>query len=226
MKTHALAKSLLPSTFIAGTLGLAILLAANRAAAAPPSRAAGAATPEAAWEQARTAYERGDFHAYIESVSPEARDEEICYITYLMSMVWGDGESGRVPPNVQRANEILRRYGMTELPPAPDGANGNPKPGLFGRQAINLIEDKVGFYSEMMTYLSNNRIGPRVPAWLSAKLTEVEIEGTRATANRMSEFGAIGFDKLDNAWFIHPSAVCLDDLFRDKQTEQTSDQKQ
>jgi hypothetical protein len=226
MKAHALAKSLLPSTLIAGTLGFALLLAANRAAAAPPSRAAGAATPEGAWEQARTAYERGDFHAYIESVSPQARDEEICHITFLMSMAWGNGESGRVPLKEQQANEILRRYGMTELPPTPDGANSKPKPGLFGRQAIHLIEDKVGFYGEMMTYLSSNRIGPRVPAWLSEKLTDVNVEGTKATANRMSKFGAIGFDKLDNAWFIHPPAVCLDDLFRDKQTEPTSDQRQ
>jgi hypothetical protein len=225
MKAHAPAKSFLPGIFMTGALGVALILAAHRALAAPPSRTAGAATPEAAWEQARAAYGRGDFRAYIESVSPDARDEEICGITFLMSMAWGDDESGRVPPKEKGANNIMRRYGLTELPPNPDGAHSKPKPGLFGRQEIHLIEDKVGFYSEMMTYLSRSGIGPRVPAWLSAKLTEVRIEGTRATASGMSEFGEIGFDKLDNAWFIRPPVVCLDDLFRDEPAEHTSDRK-
>jgi hypothetical protein len=69
-------------------------------------------------------------------VSPDARDEQICHITFFMSMAWNDD------------------------------ASGTP------------------------------------------------------------EDGKVSFDKLDNAWFIHPPVVCLDDFFRNEPTEHTFDRKQ
>jgi hypothetical protein len=227
MKTRGPTFSLELKAAIFATLALAPglqLTAANRATAAPPPRQAGAATPQVAWEQARIAYGQGDFRTFIESVSPDARDEQICQIAFLMAMAWGDDESGRVSPEEKGANEIMRRYGLTELPPKPAAADSKQQPGLSGPRAIHRIEDKVGFYSEMMTYLSRNAIGPTVPAWLSAELTDVKITGAKATANGGSQFGEISFDKQANAWLIHPPPVCLKDLPRDEQTEQTSDQ--
>jgi hypothetical protein len=174
----------------------------------------GAATPEAVWEKAKDAYRRGGFRAYIESVSPESHGECICDVTYLVGMALGAGMLGS-NQETKEMNEILRRYGVAEIRPGvPPDADGQEKPGLRGRKAIHLIQDKVGLYAEMMTYPRRHKVGPGLRADLSVHLGDVRVDGAKATASRGPPFGAITFDKIGNSWFLHPDPECLDDIFR------------
>ena len=183
------------------------------AAAEAPAPSTAAATPEAAWVGAREAYRRGDFSAYIASIAPAEHDECLCEITFLVGMAV-DGGMLASPGDVRELNEILRRHGAAELGPG-GPARDKDAPGLTGRKAIHAIKDKVGLYAEAMTWLRSRRIVGRVPAWLSASLSDLKVDGARATAS-LGQFGAVAFDQAGQAWLIHPPAVCLRDLFRDE----------
>jgi hypothetical protein len=72
------------------------------------------------------------------------------------------------------------------------------------------IADAVGLHAELMSYLRAHRLGPAVPAFLRAGLAELKIDGAGASAS-LGGFGSVGFDRLQEGWFIRLAPMCLDD---------------
>jgi hypothetical protein len=147
----------------------------------------GAATPEAVWEKARAAYREGDFRTFIGMMAPAAHDECLCDVSYLLGMAF-QAERLTSDQDMKELNVILRKYGMEELRlGVPPGKDKNEKPSLRGRTGIHLIQDKAGVYSDVMTFLRKHKVGPALSADMSVGITEVKIDGTRATAPRLPE---------------------------------------
>ncbi|HEU4383098.1 MAG TPA: cupin domain-containing protein [Anaeromyxobacteraceae bacterium] len=167
----------------------------------------GGVTPPAVWEAARAAYGAGEFRVFIRLVSPEAHDECLCEVAFLLAFAAGDGGGPIGPAEVKEIDGIARRFGLSGLEAGRDPG----KPGLGGKASIHRIADKVGLYAEMMGYLRAHRMGPVVPAYLRAELVDLKIDGQSAVA-RLGELGNMGFDLLGEGWFIHPAPRCLDDL--------------
>jgi hypothetical protein len=194
-------------------LVLAASLSRAAVAEAPAVLSAAIATPEASWVSAWEAYRRGDFRGYIGSIAPAEHDECLCEITFLVGMA---SEAGMLSSaaDLGELKAILRRHGAAELGP---GSAGRAKdaPGLNGRKAIHAIPDKVGLYAEAMSWLRARDIAGRPPAWLSASLADLKVDGNGATAS-LGMFGTATFERAGEAWLLHLPAVCLKDLFRDE----------
>lgn len=171
---------------------------------------AGGATPQAVWKAARAAYGGGDFRAFIRLVSPEAQDECLCRdLQFLIGfgVAGPDGRGPLGPSQVQEMDAIARRYGLPGVEPGSDPG----KPALWGRSAIHRIADKIGLYGGLTSYLRARHIGPAVPAYLRAELTDLKIDGAGATAGLGGPFGSMSFDRVGDGWFIHLPAHCLDE---------------
>jgi hypothetical protein len=211
-------KVVVPGAVLVG----ALLIALPARGAEPEARATGAegaATPLAAWQGARTAYGRRDFGAYFDAIAPDAHDECLCDVTYLLAEAFGNGVLGTPEHykelHYKELNEILRRHKVAEVWPDREPPADGDAPGLFGKRSIHAIPDKAGVFVEVMRWLASHGIGPRVPAWLAADLSDVTTTGITATATASGGImKTIHFEKVGETWKIKLPPLCLNDLFR------------
>ncbi|HEY2924108.1 MAG TPA: hypothetical protein VGJ98_04010 [Candidatus Eisenbacteria bacterium] len=174
------------------------------------------ASAQAAWNQAREAYRRGDYRTYINTVSPDVRDECICHMSSIVSGAIGYELLER-EEDLQPLNRILRRYGVLELEAPAHRAESLHVAGLWGRAAIARIRDKEGFYNETMRYLRKHKVGPQLPSILTLELSDVVVDGSNATG-RLSgrprlrpEAQQVAFERTGEAWFVRLPTICLND---------------
>jgi hypothetical protein len=174
------------------------------------------ASAQDAWQQARESYRRGDYRTYINTVSPDVRDECICQLSSIVSGAIGyelvEHEEG-----LKQMNRILRRYGVLEIGSPAHLAESLQAAGLWGRAAIARIRDKEGLYNDMMRYLRKQKVGPRLPSILTLELSDVVVDGEKATG-RLSgrprlrpEAQQVAFERRGDAWFVRLPPICLND---------------
>jgi hypothetical protein len=152
---------------------------------------------------ARGAYGSGAFQEYMQLISPGAQNGTICTdLGFLLGFASVDGGplGGK---ELDELEAIARRHGVSRLRQGSDGAEA----AVFTDAGIGRIADKIGLYADIMAYLRAHRIGPSVPAFLMAELTDVRIDDDRATA-KAGMFGTFAFDHLKDGWFIHPAFTC------------------
>ena len=201
------------------TIGIAstVLLIACWNSPAPASKIPeGADSPEAAWSKAIKAYREGDYRAYMGTILPESHDECLCQLSAILSAAIGsemlDAEDG-----LDELNEILNRYGVVDAEAPAHRADSLNAPGLWGRSALGRIRDKVGFYDKVMRYLRQEKVGPRLPSLFMLTLSDVVVNGGRATG-RLSgnprlrpEAKQATFERRGERWFVRLPPLCLND---------------
>lgn len=200
--------------FFLTSFALAGLSLGSVAGAARPPRHPGSA--QAAWLQAREAYQRGDYRRYINTVSPEVRDECICHMSSIVSGAIGY-DLLEPEADLKRLNRILKRYGVLEVQTSAYVADSLHKPGLWGREAIARIQNKEGLYHDAMRYLRKRKVGPKLPSILTLELSDVVVDGTKAKG-RLSgrprlrpEAQQVEFERRGEAWFVRLPTICLND---------------
>ena len=203
---------------IASLTLMGLCLGSPAGAAPAPWKGWGAPSAQSAWHTAREANRRGDYRSYINVISPEAHEECICQLASILSGAIGyellEPEEG----DLDALNKILARYGVLNAEAPAFRADSLKAPGLWGRAAISRIPDKAGLYHSVMRYLRKRKIGPKLPSLLTLELSDVVVEGPKATA-RLSgnprlrpEAKQVSFDRRGDAWYVHLPPICLNDL--------------
>jgi hypothetical protein len=188
----------------------------NSPALAKPTPA-GAGSPRAAWDQAKDAYRRGDFRTYINTVAPETRDECLCQMSWILSLAIG-AEAIDADDGLDDLNEILSKFGVLNAEASAHRAEHLKAPGLWGRDAIGRIQDKVGLYHAVMRYVRKEKVGPVLPSLFMLEPGEVTEGGSRATApltgnpRLRTEAKQIAFERRHGRWFVRMPPICLNDM--------------
>ncbi|MEX2186435.1 MAG: hypothetical protein WD875_06565 [Pirellulales bacterium] len=157
----------------------------------------GMATPEATFEAAKAAEEKGDWHAFVACVTPEGQEEG------AMGMVLMAGFSSSA--DVKAA---LEKHGLTEEWGKKVGEDESIKdPEAAMKKMLEPVKDHAAFLADVLTALAKEKdSGFKGPDFRNSTLKDVKIDGDTATATRefeekgTKETQAITFKKVDGNW--------------------------
>ena len=168
----------------------------------------GGATPEAAFENFKSANKSKDFRSALGQTTPETQEMTIAGLAVFAPMMAAiDPEKGA--DKVKEIQKILDKHGVKTLDPAQMAPGQDPKAALKSMTAN--VKDKPACAAEIMTWMDANSSKDvnsnfAMKDMGDATLVDLKVEGDSATAavKGMPDHPSdtLKFKKIDGAWYL------------------------
>ncbi|MBX3433815.1 MAG: hypothetical protein KF847_10880 [Pirellulales bacterium] len=186
----------------------------------------GYATPDACFDGIRDSLAKKDYKGALNSVTDESQNIVAAGMVMAGTMIQafsgmaaamgGDEEAAKAKEAVAAIAKVMDKHGINEDKLKSLGEETNPMMGMGDEAAMakiaGLLSDKSGFILDMAQALSSMGDGPgpspqeMIDALASAKLTDLKIDGDKATATIVAADkppAPIAFRKSADGWKLH-----------------------
>lgn len=167
------------------------------------TKQSGFETPEAAFEAFRTAASNKDYGKAIAALTTESQQALAGSLVFGLSMMAAFDEE-----NGERITAHLEKHGITEETQesgSPEDTDENAGPAAMMRSIGALTNDPALFVAESIGLMDELADEAGTPDFADGTLSDVSIEGIKATGTLTTESGAkpIEFHKIDSGWLVH-----------------------
>ena len=153
-------------------------------------------SPEAVFEAAKKTVEAKDWKGFYACVDPEKTHEMLVGALFMASFSVMQDKDGQ-----KQVEEIGKRHGC-DLSSGPGAPKGDPKEILKG------VKDPAAFFTDLMTFAdSKSKPGDKTHLAVSGQLSDVKIEGDRATGSMTKKDGkkdTMHFARRGGSWYLSP----------------------
>ncbi len=199
-------------------LALAALLVAAlaspgdvRSAPVPP-KATSYATPQAAFDAAKSSFNKKDYKAFYATLSPSSAEVlagQLVFMGAMFRSFAGSDKSGKFAEKYKALEPVLTKHGATKeaMDKLKDVGLVKDEAELQARmkKVAALVKDRSGFVVDTMVVMDKAGDLKDFPL-IAAKLEDLEIKGDKATGNVVFKRGAsevrdpIEFVKVGGSW--------------------------
>jgi hypothetical protein len=167
----------------------------------------GAATPEAAFENFKSAMKNKDFKTAFAQTTPDSQDIMIGGFSMALPMAAADPQKG--PKSAEELKKILDQHGVKPIDFSQFKPTQDPR-SIF-KEASAGVKDKPACLADIITWVTTNDKNSSMgfEKFSATTLSDVKTEGDTATGTLKSDAAGPGpqtdfmkFKRLDGAWFI------------------------
>jgi hypothetical protein len=177
------------------------------------------ATPQETFDAMKAAAVKKDWGGMVACMTPQTQEMMLggmaMMVQFMGAMPGGDKFKGAADILTRHGAKLDAKPDMSSLVGGPD-AKANPQEAL--KKVVGDVKDKPACLAEVMAWLEKNgdektKSGMNSEQMANSTLTDVKIEGDKATAKITSKIGGkdesqdVHFQKIDGRWYADMSSA-------------------